>query len=397
MNARGFYCGQHQPDLYQAGCCKSSSGKKVSITKFRVSWIYGHVHKLALADSSSDNDDQTTEHDISLVWSITSGKKLIVHDSEEVHSSMGRGKFQFSWSNSRHVFTLIAYATPFLRKAKNNRKQFELLIDGCNFDDLPRMSELGLRGGSTGTASLNQRMPASNTPRNRFRNAFANDSYEVRTDVNTNRCVDDDIRTRTRSDHTMETRKHMNTFPGTTFMLDSVTNNAWAAIEPPQHYIPDDSGRDGPQDFMSFDDTVSTFTPEYQQDTGSFKHQQIDEFNSIKSPSDSIWDWDSIIEADPQDETSMPNHHTNSPTTVTALDAAVHQLVNLDDLSQPVFKEYSPGAEITTSLSELKKSEKAPSKVIMQTYHSVYAQPNSGAVILYGQPRQSYEPQASTE
>ena len=69
------------------------------------------------------------EHETTLTWSITSGKRLIIDDGKEVHYSIGRraeGKFQHSWTGSNnHVFTIVAYASPPL-SARPGFKQFEL-------------------------------------------------------------------------------------------------------------------------------------------------------------------------------------------------------------------------------------------------------------------------------
>jgi hypothetical protein len=87
-----------------------------------------------------------------------------------------------------------------------------------------------------------------------------------------------------------------------------------------------------------------------------------------------------------------------SPTDVTALDGAFQNLVNLDDISQPVLQSYAPSkknhweGKENLPLKDLKKPADAPKKEIMRTY-GVYPQQNSGALVVYGQGQSQYNQQ----
>jgi hypothetical protein len=88
------------------------------------------------------------EHDIIIVWSLTSGKRQITMDGHEVHFSTNRsGVIDFSWSmRGNHVMKLIAHASPPL-SATPGFRQYDLTVDGQSFFHMPKVFEIGVRGG----------------------------------------------------------------------------------------------------------------------------------------------------------------------------------------------------------------------------------------------------------
>lgn len=85
------------------------------------------------------------EHDITLVWSITSGKRLILADGQEVHYSSSRsGIFDFSWTmRGNHVLKIVAHASPPLSPTPGWR-QYDFFVDGQSFFTFPKVFRLGL-------------------------------------------------------------------------------------------------------------------------------------------------------------------------------------------------------------------------------------------------------------
>jgi hypothetical protein len=79
-------------------------------------------------------------------WSLASGKRLITADGQEVHFSLGKraeGKFEASWTmHGGHMIKIVAHAAPALFYSPDFR-QFDLLLDGCSFFDMPKIFELG--------------------------------------------------------------------------------------------------------------------------------------------------------------------------------------------------------------------------------------------------------------
>lgn len=92
-----------------------------------------------------------------------------------------------------------------------------------------------------------------------------------------------------------------------------------------------------------------------------------------------------------------------SPKDVSDFDGVLKNLVNLDDISSSVLKGYTKetykknhnlNQNKTTSLAQLKsmhsnESSSGQTKKIMKT-HQVYAANHPGALVVYGQPQQSY-------
>lgn len=87
------------------------------------------------------------EHDITLVWSITSGKRLVLADGHEVHYSNNRSSvFEFSWTmKGNHVLKIVAHASPPLSE-KPGFRQYDFFINGQSFFNMPKMYRLGMRG-----------------------------------------------------------------------------------------------------------------------------------------------------------------------------------------------------------------------------------------------------------
>jgi hypothetical protein len=447
----------NEPILYQVDCAKASSGKTVSITKRRIRWRYGFANPTAISNGATSVDCRGSEHEITLVWSITSGKKLVVHDSQEVHYSQGRraeGKFQFCWKARDHVFTVIAHAAPPLGKAKGQWKQFDLLIDGRSFDALPRIYQLGPNVKVNSAHRRSARVGSyghGGTGTHAHAQAFAapRSNYDRRSDSPSARSPQDEMKW-ARSIHSIETRRQMN---ANVASRDNSSESAGTA--PPQDLLSDnhyDVSMDpnSPRDLLSEPAvtpvSVGGFTSSSAEDASAFAYDQNDEFvpqndqfNPQVAPSyDAIWSsimdaYDSGVGENPnsapvanagETHTAMPVVSTSmhaqthshpltidtnvdklgkdqqsmeSPTDVTAL-GALGNLVNLDDISQPVLKEYNRGAMNKNedasrkhlSLRELKKENKAPTKEIMKT-HVVYAQNNPGALVVYGQPQQQQQ------
>ena len=88
------------------------------------------------------------EHDVTIVWSITSGKRQITMDGKEVHFSASRGSIlDFSWSiRGNHVVKVVAHASPPL-SATPGFRQYDMFVDGQSFFTMPKVYELGIKGG----------------------------------------------------------------------------------------------------------------------------------------------------------------------------------------------------------------------------------------------------------
>jgi len=135
---------------YQVDYSVASSGKRIAVTKRRVRWRWGTANEDALANGATGVKCRGREHEVTLVWSITSGKRLVLMDGKEIHFSTGsrtEGKFQHSWTASKFgndVITIIAYAAAPLQPI-HGFKQFDLVVNGQSFSYMNHIYELGAR------------------------------------------------------------------------------------------------------------------------------------------------------------------------------------------------------------------------------------------------------------
>jgi len=140
--------------FYQVDYSVGSSGKRVSVTKRRVRWRWGMINKDAFATGTKGIQCNSDDHEVALTWSLTSGKRLVLHDGKEVHYSTGKrteGKFQYSWTSpgsGNDVFTIIAFAINPI-KSKPGFKQFDLLINSQSYSDFQNINEIGVQKNQT--------------------------------------------------------------------------------------------------------------------------------------------------------------------------------------------------------------------------------------------------------
>jgi hypothetical protein len=97
---------------------------------------------------------------VTIVWSVTSGKRQVTMDGREVHFSSSRsGMLDFSWTaRGDHVMKIIAHAAPPL-SATPGFRQYDLLIDGQSFFNMPKVYELGIKGPNPAQARSPGRYP----------------------------------------------------------------------------------------------------------------------------------------------------------------------------------------------------------------------------------------------
>jgi hypothetical protein len=168
---------------YQIDCQTTKKGKMFAGTKRRICWKFGFSNSAEDAEKGlSGNECRGEEHEVVFVWSLTSGKKFVLADGHEVHWSKGSNsknikslpfsssdKFECTWetqmAGSTHELTVIAYASsPLFGKNTNTNnsadgrnnssnngtsssssfRQFDLLIDGISFSEMPKMFQLGI-------------------------------------------------------------------------------------------------------------------------------------------------------------------------------------------------------------------------------------------------------------
>jgi hypothetical protein len=106
---------------------------------------FGFANPEALANGETGTACRGEEHDVTIVWSITSGKRLVLCDGQEVHYSSSRNNvFDFSWTmRGNHVLKVVAHASPPISPTPGFR-QYDFLVDGQSFFSFPKVFRLGL-------------------------------------------------------------------------------------------------------------------------------------------------------------------------------------------------------------------------------------------------------------
>jgi hypothetical protein len=133
---------------------------------------FGFANPEALAQGLTGTDCRGEEHDVTLVWSITSGKRLLLADGQEVHYSNSRGNvFDFSWTmRGNHVLKVVAHASPPLSAVPGFR-QYDFWVDGQSFFTFPKMFRLGLAPNDPRALSPGGQMALASSSRAGYGNA----------------------------------------------------------------------------------------------------------------------------------------------------------------------------------------------------------------------------------
>lgn len=139
--------------VYQIDFTAVDSGKRIASSKRRIRWRFGFTNQDSLSAGETGTACRGEEHDITLVWSISSGKRLILADGREVHYSNNRSHvFDFSWTmRGNHVLKVVAYAHPPMNVSPGFR-QYDFYVDGMSFFSMPKVYRLGL----SASASTNE-------------------------------------------------------------------------------------------------------------------------------------------------------------------------------------------------------------------------------------------------
>jgi len=106
---------------------------------------FGFANPEALANGQTGTACRGEEHDVTIVWSITSGKRLVLCDGQEVNYSNSRTNvLEFSWTiKGNHVLKVVAHASPPMNATPGFR-QYDFYVDGQTFFNFPKVFRLGL-------------------------------------------------------------------------------------------------------------------------------------------------------------------------------------------------------------------------------------------------------------
>ncbi|KAL3772759.1 hypothetical protein ACHAWO_004121 [Cyclotella atomus] len=127
---------------YQINYRSKRSGKHITVTKRRVTFLFGFSNADAIASGLTEGECRGQEHEVVLIWSHVSGKRQVFMDGREIHASkaaMGNTKFEHAWGLGCHVLKLVANASP----SNDGSRQFDLLLDGMSFFQFRQIYQLG--------------------------------------------------------------------------------------------------------------------------------------------------------------------------------------------------------------------------------------------------------------
>ena len=106
---------------------------------------FGYVNVDALNAGETGPAARGEEHELVLIWSLSSGKRQLLMDGKEIHFSMKRNMnmdFSFQWRGGC-LMKVVAHAAKPLQQLPGFR-QYEFQVNGQSFFEMPRVFELGL-------------------------------------------------------------------------------------------------------------------------------------------------------------------------------------------------------------------------------------------------------------
>ena len=104
----------------------------------------------AVYDGFVGQDCRGAEHEVSVSWSLSSGKQTIIYDDEVVYFNvcdMSDGKMSYSWHDKTgHYLKVILHSlSTSLKQTQDAQwKQYDLLIDGVSYFRAPQIYQLGV-------------------------------------------------------------------------------------------------------------------------------------------------------------------------------------------------------------------------------------------------------------
>lgn len=133
--------------VYQIDFNAVASGKMIAMTKRHIKWRFGFPNQEALDSGKQGIDCRGEEHDVTLIWSVVSGKRMLMSNGRQMLVDVNKGKmFEHTWINHRgNTLRMVVYSSQPMSSHMGNR-QYDLFIDGVSFFVLPKLYEVGLRG-----------------------------------------------------------------------------------------------------------------------------------------------------------------------------------------------------------------------------------------------------------
>jgi len=136
---------------YQVDFVSVNCGRIVAASKRRIRFKFGYTNQEALTAGKTGQECRGSEHEVVITWSLSSGKQSIAFDLHEIFFDVGdstQSKLSHSWKDEQHghVLAVKIHAANMSTKSvpDPNWKQYDLIIDGVSFFDMPKIFEIGI-------------------------------------------------------------------------------------------------------------------------------------------------------------------------------------------------------------------------------------------------------------
>jgi len=135
---------------YQVDYSAVNCGRIVPASKRHIQFKYGYTNMDALSSGKTGQDCRGSEHDISVTWSLSSGKQAITFDQQDVLFDVGdstQTKLSHSWKDALgHTVEVKIHAVNMSAKSNPDPewKQYDLIVDGVSFFSMPKIFEIGV-------------------------------------------------------------------------------------------------------------------------------------------------------------------------------------------------------------------------------------------------------------
>lgn len=108
---------------------------------------FGFPNQESLDAGKAGIECRGEEHDVSLLWSVTSGKIMLMSNGQQICTGLKKGRIvEYTWQNKNgNTLKIVAHSTMPMSNRPGVR-QYDLFIDGKSFFTLPKVYEIGLKG-----------------------------------------------------------------------------------------------------------------------------------------------------------------------------------------------------------------------------------------------------------
>jgi hypothetical protein len=127
---------------YQVSFTAFDCGRNIPRTKRCIKWRFGFP-----VEDPEDGFCRGIEHEVMLIWSITSGKRVVKFDGDQIHCSRVKRseKMNYSWKWNEIDLELTAYAAPPIR-ARDGFCLNDLKVNGKSFQSLGPICDIPNKG-----------------------------------------------------------------------------------------------------------------------------------------------------------------------------------------------------------------------------------------------------------